>query len=131
MDIRGEEDHEFSGLDRNPIGGGKLCKGDILFHREGHFLWEIRQRLPAHPFNPAEGDLDVNVFAMALGGDFCLGSHIDFLDIHEGLAIWEDFVLAQRKCAQVGSFKPFGDFHEPGMKSLVFGKLGEGVVNHR
>ena len=94
MDVRGEEDDEFAGPNRNPVSSGKLCEGDIFFHGEGHFFREIRQRLPAHPFDSAEGDLDVNVFAMTFGGDFCLGAHLDFLDIHEGLAIREDFVLA-------------------------------------
>lgn len=131
MDISREEDHEFAGSNSNPIGGRKLSKGDILFHREWHVFRELCQRLPAHPLDSTERDLDVDVFAVAFSGNLRLRPNIDLLDIHEGLAIRKDFVSSQRKSGYVIFFKPLGDFLEARMEKLVMGELGEGVVNHR
>ena len=131
MYIGGEEDHEFSGPNSNPVSGRELCEGDILFHREWNFFREIGQRLPAHPFDSAERDLYVYVFAVAFSGNLRLGPNIDFLDIHKGLAIRKDFVSSQRKSGYIIYFKPLGYLLEAWMEKLVIGELGEGVVNHR
>lgn len=131
MDIGGEEDYKLPGADSNPVGSRELCEGYILFLRKWHFFREIGQWLPAHSFDSAERDLDVDVFAVAFSGNLRLGPHGDFLDIHKGLAIREDFVPSQGKSGKIFIFKPLGNFLEARVEDLVMGELGEGVVNHR